>query len=154
MSFDRLRMSGIEARREYSPLTGMVKSAFFGFLIALGCLLPPIVHFVSGPLGPLIGGWFAGTRAKGGEACLVGLLMAVFMITPMVMVIAATPVLKGFLPSGVQSILTIVAVVVVLYMFLMGSLGAWLGGLMSSKKEEAVVVDKAATPMNHNHQPV
>jgi hypothetical protein len=34
--------------------------------VALACVLPPILHFVTGPLGPLIGGFVAASRSKPG----------------------------------------------------------------------------------------
>ena len=50
----------------------MVKYAFMGFGITFVCLFTiviPIVHFVSVPLAPLIGGWFAGNSAKAKPGC-------------------------------------------------------------------------------------
>lgn len=35
-----------------------------GGAIAVGCVLPPILHFVTGPFGPLIGGFFAAQQVK------------------------------------------------------------------------------------------
>ena len=37
-------------------------AGLLGALIALGCFLPPLVHFVSGPLGPLIGAFVVSNR--------------------------------------------------------------------------------------------
>jgi hypothetical protein len=34
-------------------------------VIVVACVLPPILHFVTGPLGPLIGGLGAGSRMSG-----------------------------------------------------------------------------------------
>lgn len=34
--------------------------------IAVGCLLPPLLHFVTGPLGPFIGGLIAANLARPG----------------------------------------------------------------------------------------
>lgn len=48
-------MTGSTSPRPSSPpreaLAGLI-----AFAVALGCVLPPILHFVTGPLGPLIGG--------------------------------------------------------------------------------------------------
>jgi hypothetical protein len=37
-----------------------------GVVIALACLLPPLVHLVTGPLGPFIGGFIAANQVKPG----------------------------------------------------------------------------------------
>ena len=56
-----------------------VKAAVMAVGISIVCLLPPIVHFVTGPLGPAIGGYFAGNRMRltGGQAALVGLILGI-----------------------------------------------------------------------------
>jgi len=43
-----------------------IASGFLGAGVAIACVLPPIVHLVTGPLGPLIGGFVAANRAKPG----------------------------------------------------------------------------------------
>ena len=40
----------------------MIRASIIGALIALLCLLPPILHFILGPFGPMIGGYFAALR--------------------------------------------------------------------------------------------
>jgi hypothetical protein len=40
----------------------MIRASIIGTGIALLCFLPPILHFISGPLSPLIGGYFAALR--------------------------------------------------------------------------------------------
>lgn len=60
-----------------------VSRVFVGILMAVGiaivCLLPPLVHLVTGPLGPAIGGYLAGSRMKfnGVQAALLGLILGV-----------------------------------------------------------------------------
>ena len=46
--------------------------------------MPPVVHFVTGPLGPFIGGFFAGSkmRASPGQAVGMGVLMGLFLALP------------------------------------------------------------------------
>lgn len=43
----------------------MIRASIIGTGIALLCFLPPIIHFISGPLGPLVGGYFAALRISG-----------------------------------------------------------------------------------------
>ncbi len=52
---------------EATPPTTVTRELLFGVIggvIAIGCFLPPLVHFVSGPLGPGIGGFFAARQVK------------------------------------------------------------------------------------------
>lgn len=46
-----------------STVGGEVVAGFLGAGIAVGCAMPPLLHLVTGPLGPLIGGFVAGNRA-------------------------------------------------------------------------------------------
>jgi len=55
------------------PLLGGVVAA----AIALGCIMPPLVHIVTGPLGPAIGGFVVSQRLKPdsrGLALIAGML--------------------------------------------------------------------------------
>ena len=110
----------------------MLKHALIGFGISLACLLPPIVHFVTGPLGPLIGGWFAGSKhqATTGQAMGIGVLMGLFMVFPVGAVLTVdklAPSLNSYIESDV---LTVVGIVMLGYTTVMGSLGAMIGGYM------------------------
>ena len=122
----------------------MLKHALLGFAISLACLLPPIVHFVTGPLGPLIGGWFAGSkhRADPGQAMGIGVLMGLFMALP-VGVVLAIDKLAPSLNSWIESdILAVVGIVILGYTAILGSLGAMIGGWMvgrSASHEEASI---------------
>ena len=116
----------------------MLKHALLGFVISLACLLPPIVHFVTGPLGPLIGGWFAGSkhRADPGQAIGIGVLMGLFMVLPL----AAMLAFYNLLLSLENDLLLIIGIVMLGYTTVLGSLGAMIGGWMvgrSPSREEA-----------------
>ena len=43
----------------------MSRAAFIGAGVALLCFLPPILHFVTGPLSPAIGGFVGGMQLPG-----------------------------------------------------------------------------------------
>tara|TARA_B100001964_G_C13944415_1_gene470441 strand:+ start:238 stop:603 length:366 start_codon:yes stop_codon:yes gene_type:complete len=119
----------------------MIKSAFIGFLIAIVMLLPPIIHFITGPIGPLIGGFVAGTKIKAmpSQAILIGLFMGIFMITPTIVVALVSSVFEAILPAAVRQGLVFVAIIAVVYTAVFGSVGAVVGGhfaLKSGKREE------------------
>ena len=106
-----------------------------GTAVALGCLLPPLVHLVSGPLGPLIGGFVAGqwlkptVRGRAVIAVTIGLGLA--------SIGAAAAALIGHddAPSwfpGPDTIGLILAGVA-LYGMLLGALGTALGASFGRK---------------------
>lgn len=73
-----------------SSASRVVKATVMAVGISILCLLPPIVHFVTGPLGPAIGGYLAGSRMKlsGGQAAFLGLVIgiAVGALAPIIFV--------------------------------------------------------------------
>jgi len=74
-----------EASEEAPKVSTVPREIGFGFVggvVAIACFLPPLLHFVTGPLGPLIGGFLAAQQVKPGSrgrviivAC-VGLVLA------------------------------------------------------------------------------
>ena len=100
-------------------------------------LLPPILHWVTGPLGPLVGGFFGGSRAqlRPAQAPLMGLLMGLFMVAPLSLLIVASSVADWLFPETLQKVLGVVAVVIVLYTTVMGSIGAAIGGALALREE-------------------
>src|SRR5207244_4001771 len=56
-----------------------IKAGLMAMGIAVLCLLPPGIHFVTGPLGPAIGGFFASARirARGRHVLFIGLSIGV-----------------------------------------------------------------------------
>ena len=61
-------------------LERLLLDALIGAGVAIACLVPPVVHFISGPLGPLIGGAVAGgrSRARGLSALVIGAIVFVY----------------------------------------------------------------------------
>ena len=103
-------------------------NGLLGAAIAFLCILPPVVHFVSGPLGPAIGGMVAGyrTRATGAVIPVVGLTVGVGMALG---VAVLGGVLGALLPMELSGgAVAIFAVVAFLYGTLLGAIGAWAGG--------------------------
>ena len=114
----------------------MLKGALIGFGVALLMLLPPILHFLTGPLGPVVGGFFGGSRARVSlvGAIGVGLLMGLFMVAPMVGLIALDSAAEVILPQGVRDVLVYVAMVIVIYTGFMGAIGAAIGGHLARQQ--------------------
>lgn len=73
-----------------SSVSRVVKATVMAVIVSICCLLPPIVHFVTGPLGPAIGGYLAGSRMRlsGGQAAFLGLVIgiAVGSLAPIIFV--------------------------------------------------------------------
>ena len=99
-------------------------------------LLPPIIHFLTGPLGPFVGGFFGGSRARVSLAGAmgVGLLMGLFMVAPMVGLVALDSTAGAILPQGVRNALVYVAIVIVAYTGFMGAIGAAIGGHLARQQ--------------------
>ena len=108
----------------------MFRQAFIGFAVNLLCLLIPLVHFITGPLGPLIGGWFIGSRhrMRPGRALMIGLLMSLFQVLPV-----ATVLLMLMLAGMESKYLFRIGIVILGYTAVLGSVGAMLGGYMASR---------------------
>lgn len=113
----------------------MVKGALIGIGIAVLSVLPPMIHFVTGPVGPLIGGFVAGSKvaATPRKAVGIGVLMGCFSVAPITVGLTVLRFLFDmFSDSGVRTVLFI-AVVVVVWMGILGTCGALLGGYVSRR---------------------
>lgn len=123
------------------PLIG---AATIGALIAIAMLLPPFIHFVTGPLGPFVGGFFAGYKARVSVigAFGIGLFMSMVFIAPIFAAIHFTTDMD----QGVQIYLV---VAVVMYTGFMGFIGATIGGYSSRRKMKMVHIDVDAGMRPH-----
>ena len=65
----------------------MWRAAFIGVGVALLCILPPIIHFITGPLSPAIGGFVGGMQLPGRKpsiatiVAMAGIMTVVLTIT-------------------------------------------------------------------------
>ena len=118
----------------------MLKHAFMGFGISLACLLPPLIHLVTGPLGPFIGGWFAGSKAeaKPGQAIGIGILMGFFMVLPVVAGLAVNNLVLYWVEDDS---LLIIGIVILGYTAVLGTIGAMVGGHMVGRSASRVQVE-------------
>ena len=110
----------------------MIRQAFFAVGISLACLLPPLIHFVTGPLGPLIGGWFAGskTQASQSQSVILGLLMGMIVSFILALLLAVAMIIPALMPEIEFATIIIVILSVISYTITLGSIGAFLGGYM------------------------
>ena len=114
----------------------MLRGALVGFSVALLMLLPPILHFLTGPLGPLVGGFFGGSRAAASprQAVGIGILMALFMAAPIAGLMAFGTLVTSLLPRAVSDAMTLGSVIIVVYTGVLGAIGAALGGLLARRQ--------------------
>jgi len=117
----------------------LVRNSLVGFGIALLCLIPPLIHFVTGPIGPLLGGFICGARAKTrpGQACGLGMLMGLFMAGPAVALVVVAQIAPSLIPEAARNTIFIVAAVVVAYTTILGTAGAMLGGFLALRDKGA-----------------
>jgi hypothetical protein len=108
--------------------------------IAVLCILPPVLHFISGPLGPLIGGAIVGTRRRllALEGVLVGIGMgAIFGAIAILGVGVASQWSPGLLSSGLPlglSAAWLIPILVWAYVSLLGGSGAVIGGYLGRRE--------------------
>ena len=113
----------------------MFQGALIGIGITALSVLPPMLHFVTGPVGPLIGGFVAGSKvtATPRKAVGIGVLMGCFSVAP---ITVGLTVLRFFFDmfsdDGLGTVLFL-AVVVVGWMGILGTCGALLGGYVSRR---------------------
>lgn len=123
-------------------------SGLIGMGIAVGCLLPPLLHFVTGPLGPFIGGFFGGmkARAKWNGALIIGLTIGIGLTTFLILIGAIVMSFNISLPgimskmSDENSLTSMSILGIALIPFsigsVLGTIGAFLGGKMANKEIE------------------
>jgi hypothetical protein len=112
----------------------VVKAAVMAAVISVVCLLPPIVHLVTGPLGPAIGGYLAGSRMRlsGGQAAFVGLFLGTLegVLTPLLFVRI------NLIPDFSTPILVFFGGFVAIYVMVLSGAAAWIGGNSARNESE------------------
>ncbi len=104
----------------------MFRAALVGAAVTLGCIVVPIVHFLTAIPSPFIGGYMAGARCActQGQAAVIGLLMAMLLLLPAGIAVMGVALFAALSPSFVL----VVVGVAVLWIFAGGTVGAALGG--------------------------
>jgi protein-S-isoprenylcysteine O-methyltransferase Ste14 len=119
-------------------------SGLLGAGVAMACALPPVVHFVSGPLGPLIGGFVAANRVRTGGrgkaiiAVTIGTAFASLLgVAALVVTKVAT---RDELPTWFPTPGTLVGIVAAVWCYgtAMGAVGGAVSGSSARKKEREV----------------
>ena len=113
-------------------MSSILKASAVGIFVAILAFIPPILHFITAPLGPLIGGFIGSTMVKATShnairigGCMGGL--GVFAAAAVLAVLFGDSSL-----TGIAQIFG-VSLFVGLYTGLFGGLGALIGAKLSSK---------------------
>jgi hypothetical protein len=140
----------VKATTEVAPASPRVGKSVGAGLLGVGicalCLLPPIFHWVLGPLGPGIAGFFAAARIKADsrEASIIALTLGVGVSLVVSGVVYVATSVTGNARTPPLVFLG-VGVVVLLYASLLGWLGAWFArGGGSSPRDAAPGGDPVA----------
>jgi hypothetical protein len=106
-----------------------IVAGLIGLGVCVLCLLPPIFHFVTGPLGPLIGGFAAGARikARGWEASIIGMTIGfgIGLVASMIVVVAGS---LGSVSRVPPALIVAVGGGAFLYASSLAWFGAWFAG--------------------------
>jgi protein-S-isoprenylcysteine O-methyltransferase Ste14 len=123
-----------------STLGAELASGLLGAGVAIACVLPPIVHLVTGPLGPLIGGFVAANRVRVGARGRAIIAVTVGTSVAGLMAVAAT-VLVGLagrsqLPEWfpAQGTLTALLCGVWLYAAILATIGTAISDAFARKE--------------------
>ncbi len=128
------------ASEQQSSLGTEILAGVIGAAITMACVIPPVVHLVTGPLGPLIGGVVAGNRVKGLRGRFVigftvgavvgGLVGGVLTV---VTHLATASELPSFFPTS-GTVRAAIAGGVFTYGTVLATVGASLSGSIGKKK--------------------
>jgi hypothetical protein len=118
----------------------LLKAIGIGFLISFVCAIPPIIHFVTGPVGPALGGFIGGGRseASGSDALFIGAGMSLcwgllLTVVSFVVYLVASSMAPGML-SQILGTVPIALVIIMVYVGLVGTIGAFTGGRQARAK--------------------
>ena len=119
----------------------ILKAAFIGFGISVGLLLIPLVHFVSGPAGPFIGGFMGGSsiQARPAQAIGVGIMMGVLAGLVVALGLGVAEAMFQVLSEGPLALYLLIGAVVISYVGVLGIVGALVGGHMAQRRTPAEV---------------
>jgi hypothetical protein len=127
-----------------STVAGEVVAGVVGAGVAAVCVMPPILHFITGPLGPFIGGFVAASQARpGGRGRVVipftiatGLSSFIGVAAKVVLAVASPSDLPEWFPA--PSTLLAILAGVWLYAAALASVGVAVSGAISRRHDAGV----------------
>jgi len=104
-------------------------------IVSLLALLPPGIHFVTGPLGPIIGGFAAGAalRLRMAEAFVLGIVLALAIGLPAPFLLTEL----GILPHLATAALIFFSLLAAIYIGVFSMAGAYLGAQSGRRRPTA-----------------
>lgn len=104
-------------------------------IVSLLALLPPGLHFVTGPLGPIIGGFAAGAalRLRAAEAFILGVVLALLIGLPAPILLTEL----GILPHLATAALVFFSLLAAVYIGVFSMAGAYLGAQSGRRRPTA-----------------
>ena len=115
-------------------MRSLLKAGVIGIFVAILAVLPPVLHFITGPFGPLIGGFIGGTTVKSTPRSAIGIGACMGGVGVLACG-AFLAVLQNRFFQDIQGILQVVgiSVFVGIYIGLLGGLGALIASKLSAK---------------------
>ena len=112
----------------------ILKASIIGIFVFVVACLPPILHFITGPLGPIIGGFIGGTVVKATPKLALAIGGCMGAIGIFVCIGGLIVIMNNFVQDA-SGVLQVVAVSSVggLYVGLFGGLGALIAAKLSRK---------------------
>lgn len=103
----------------------ILKASSIAFAVSLICFMIPILHFLSGPIAPAIGGFVgAGTMsARKIHAPIIGFLLAMFWIIPVFTLYVIGTVYPNFL-GFLGDYILLLSLCIFLWASILGTIGA------------------------------
>jgi hypothetical protein len=130
------------AVNDQSTFGNELLSGLLGAGVAMACILPPLLHLVTGPLGPLIGGFVAANRGKPGArgraiiALTIGTAVTGFIATAAAVLVSLAG--RSQLPSWFPTSGTLAGILagVWIYSTALGAGGTAVSAAFSRREKE------------------
>jgi hypothetical protein len=118
----------------------LLKGVLVAFGIMLASLAIPVVHYLTGPVGPFVAGFVGGSVAKADEGRIIwfGLVVAGLMLIPAAILLAVGLVSEGRILGVPASLLVVLAALLVPYAWFGVTVGALISYLMRSREARSV----------------
>jgi hypothetical protein len=131
-------------KNEESTLLEELLAGVTGAIVTICCALPPLVHLVTGPLGPFIGGFVAGNKVSAGVRGRVIIAVSIGTGLAGILGIAAGVLLsfaqRSELPSWFPSSQTLGAILagVWVYAAVLATAGAAVSASLKTRRQKSV----------------